>query len=259
MPTYLTDEADNFFQLPESLLFEQNDFDGKLEKQQIVFADGEWTEGEEIKGRTVSVRGRVGSADRYSREFSDREIRFWASKKNLKLYRENTSTFIKLARLQSFDHKWVAMFDNEISDISITWQCDSPFWYLNDLRQYLFYPDSDPFSFNLDTTAYGDSSCVRGQVPIITVTADQGYDVPSFTIKNFSDDSLQLRYSDPNLTTGHAAIIDCEKGTVLRDDATHRTERYMEGEFLRLVNGVNYFEYQGPPATISILWRPRWL
>lgn len=258
MGIVLIDQDEQYYQLPASLVYQDDNFDGKIEKFNVAFSDGERTEGDEIKARQVTVSGLVYSNDRYQNSYQMDDLKFWASKPNLRIYPEGFGQwFLRATRLASFDHKWVERMNKEISRVTITWQIDYPYKQADDYAQHLEFvygSEVQTVDFGVEANPSGHL-CTRGQSPIITVTATDP--VPSFTLKNLSDQGLQFRYSDPNLKDGAAAIINCLEGTVKLD--TTPSERYFEGEFLRLVNGYNNLQYIGPAATISVLWRPRWL
>lgn len=256
----IVDKQDNFLTLPESVMLDRLEFQGKQELFSLAYAHGAKTQGGWIKERTIQLTGTILSGDRYTNLYQMDQIKYFLSKPGLRVFPEGYGQrYIVTSELVDFNHSWVERMDHEISKFTCSLRCDDPFFYAFDYSQVLHTVYSEGVeSFTVNTGNYaGHPDCEFGQSPIITFTADQGVDVPSLTLKNTSDEDLQIRYSDPGFVAAEFAIIDCQKGTALR--GVTRTERFLEGEFLRLVNNENVFEYDGPACGISVLWRPRWL
>lgn len=253
------DAQDNLFILPESVMVDRIDVQGKQELFNLAFAHGGKTQGGYIKERIIQLTGTILSRSRSDNIYEMDQIKYLLSKPGLRIFPEGYyQRYIVSSAMIDFNHSWVERMDHEISKFTCSLRCDDPFFYDFNLSQSLFTMHEGVNTFSVFTGYLaGHSNCEFGQSPIITFTADQGVDVPSFTLKNTSDEDLQIRYSDPGFVAAEFAIIDCQKGTALR--GTTRTERFLEGEFLRLVNNENVFEYDGPACGISVLWRPRWL
>ena len=256
----IVDKQDNFLTLPESVMLDRLEFQGKQELFSLAYAHGAKTQGGWIKERMIQLTGTILSGDRYTNLYQMDQIKYFLSKPGLRVFPEGYGQrYIVTSELVDFNHSWVERMDHEISKFTCSLRCDDPFFYSFDLSQTIeqFYDDSGG-SFTVYTGySGGQPDCEFGQSPIITINADKFVPIPSFTLKNTSDEDLQIRYSDPGFAAGEFAIIDCQKGTALR--GVTRTERFLEGEFLRLVNNENVFEYTGAACTISVLWRPRWL
>jgi hypothetical protein len=91
--------------------------------------------------------------------------------------------------------------------------------------------------------------------PVITLTADQGADVPSVFLRNIGDGGMALEYNDPNFLQGDVLEIDSYNGTVKRN-GNSSIEYFRTPNFLRLQNHAeNEFYYEGADITILITWR----
>lgn len=256
----ILDQQDIFFTLSEAVIVERLEHSAKSEIFDLAYSHGSKTQGGWVKPRTFTISGTILSPDRYTNDNIMDQLRYFLSKPNLRVFPDGYgSKFLNVAEFVDFSTTWVERMDHEISKFTCSMRCDDPFFYDFNYSQILWnvYTEGiETFSFNTGS-GEGKPDCHYGQSPIITITADKFENVPSFTLKNTSDEDLQIRYSDPGLVAGEFVIIDCQKGTVSRGST--RTDRFLEGEFLRLVNGENVFEYVGAACTISVLWRPRWL
>lgn len=256
----VVDQQDNFLTFSEAVIVERLEHSAKSEVFDLAYAHGSKTQGGWVKPRTFTISGTIVSPDRYTNNYTMDQIRYFLSKPNLRVFPEGYGTqYLNVAEFIDFPTTWVERMDHEISKFTCSMRCDDPFFYDFNYSQTLEIVYTEGVQTFSVYTGYegGKPDCHYGQSPIITITADQSENVPSFTLKNTSDDDLQIRYSDPGLVAGEFVIIDCQKGTVTRGST--RTDRFLEGEFLRLVNGENVFEYEGAACTISVVWRPRWI
>lgn len=245
-------------ELPPGLVLANNNQDTKAENWSLLFADGAYSAGEEIKARQVILEGTLGEMTREAFRQAVDELRYVCSQPGLKLQLVSGGGYVHLSRLVAVDEDPERLFDWTVAKVRITWMCDDPFWYAPDLETRTFELTGDT-TLTIDAGKnVGLQQCNRGVSPLITCTSPGFLPVASFTLRNLTDESLQCRYSDPLLKNGNSATIDCVAGTATRSDGTN-TIRYFEGEFLRLLTKRNTIEYEGTQCTLSISWRPRWL
>ena len=244
----------NVFQLPGTLTFRGDDQDWKFDSWEHVFGDGGASAGEEIKSKQVTVSGKVLAATRSAGENLLALLKLECGRIDQRLSLDGGATYIKVSRLKSFDARPTILSDRCLFDVTCTWRCDDPFWY--GAQQSRSFSPLGNTVLSVDAST-GLKQCLRGQSPVITITAPSLASVPSVTLTNQSDANLQLRYSDPLLKNGASVTLDCFNGTVTRSDGTN-TIQYFEGEFLRLL-GTDSIQYQGLSATVSFVWQHRWL
>lgn len=246
------------YELPACLVLADNNVDTKTETWSLVFSDGTYSAGDEVKDRKAVLTGTFGQMDRATfRDLAD-EIRYQCSRPGLRLQLVAGGPYLNLAHMVSFDEDPEQLFDWSVAKLRVAWQCDDPFWYAPtpEVRTISL---SGPDTFVIEAGAgAGLKGCVRGVFPQIKCISPGFLPVSSFTLANLSDDGLQLRYSDPYLKNGNSATIDCVKGKATRSDGTN-TIRFLEGEFLRLLTKSNTFSYNGPACTLEFTWVPRWL
>lgn len=240
-------------QLPIGLTLKDNNLDFKVDREDLPFADGRVSYGEEVEERKIAAEGYVVADTRESLLSVMNALRYQAQ--IAKRLRINSGHYINLARLRGIDDEAEAGFDRTLTRVKIEWQVDDPFWYAEDLQ-------AREFSISGDTTLLVDLTglpdCFRGQHPQIIIQSPIYLPVGSVTLTNNSDGGLVLRYSDPSLGLGNSATIDCALATAKRSDGEN-TIRYFEGEWLRLVPGLNRISYVGPACTLTFKWRHRWL
>lgn len=245
-------------ELHPALCMANNNQDTKAENWSLLFADGAYSAGDEIKPRTVSLEGNLGEMTREAfRQVVD-QLRYVCSRPGQKLQLVPGGGYLNLSRLVGVDEDPEKLFDWSVGKVRVTWMCDDPFWYAEQLETRTYSLTGDT-TLNIEAGKnVGLAECFRGVSPLITCTSPGFLPVSSFTLRNLTDESLQCRYSDPLLKNGNSASIDCVRGVVTRDDGTN-TIRYFEGEFLRLLTKRNVVEYEGTACTLTFSWRPRWL
>lgn len=241
-------------QLPPGLTLKDNSFETKIDRQDLLFADGRVSTGEEIEERKLVVEGYVDADSRAEHLALMNSLRYQCSLPGQRL-RINAGHYINLARLRSFDDEAETGFDRALSKVKIEWQVDDPFWYAETEETRTVTLSGDG-TFTIDLSAL--APCYRGQHPRITISSPVFLPVATFQLTNVTDAGLTCRYGDPYLGFGNSATIDSVNGTVIRSD-DENTIRYFEGEFLRLIPGVNSFAYVGPACDLTVTWRHRWL
>jgi len=245
--------GDVVYTFPSGIALKENTFEQRIEKSKRIFSDGRMSFGEEVDDRDAVLEGLVDADTRLELLALLDDMRYRCQGPNQRL-RINSGHFLNVAKLSKFEDEPERGFDRTVSRLRIVWQCDDPFWYSESLQsQSVSMAGNGTFTIDLSALP----KCLRGQHPLITVTAPVYLPLPTFTLANTTDGGLQFRYADPLLTLGKSALIDCAAGTVVRDGAS--SIRYFDGEFLRLVPGVNTFTYTGTACTLLFSWRHRWL
>jgi hypothetical protein len=138
---------------------------------------------------------------------------------------------------------------------TISFVVEYPFWQAE--AQSLvttgtgFLTDGEEFS--VDNSASDDVA-----LPVITITADQGADVPSVIIRNLTDGGMVFEYNDPNFKQGDILEIDSFNGTVKRN-GNSTIEYVVQARFPRLQPMVNTIRYEGADVSMDIIWREIYL
>jgi hypothetical protein len=247
------DISDLVYTFPDGLSLKDNSFETRLDKQKLTFAHGRFTTGGEVDDRGPIVEGTIEVEARSDLRqlLNDMRVQCQMAKR----LRIDTGSFLNLAKLYRFQDEPEKGFDWTVSRLRIEWQCDDPFWH-SEAETTVTRTVSGDGTFTVDLT--GMAKCVQGQHPRIKITSPIYLPVTTLQLTNTTDASLTMRYGDPNLGFGNSATIDCASGTCARSDGEN-TLRYFQGEWLRLVDGLNTFAYVGPACTIDFTWRHRWL
>lgn len=247
--------VDEPYYLPAALVLDAEDQRFRIETHERTFSDGSHSEGEELRPRDVRISGRFWSETREAQQQLLAELRSRCAKPDQRLH-AYSNAYLKLARLDSFRAEPEPMTDRVMHQVEAVWQCDDPFWYrtTTEVRTYNLSGDS-LIKINLGASS-GLWPNQRGSHPVIRLTAGLTPLGP-IVLRNATDQHLQFRYSDPEMGPGKSAVIDCHQGRCYRGAVN--TNRYMEGEFLRLLSSENWLYYTGGPCTMRLEWRPRWL
>lgn len=243
------------YEMPCGLRLVDNSFAAKVRTMDREFSDGAFSWGDEIQDREVIVEGTVDADSRADLLTTLDEMRWRADHPGTRL-RVDSGHYINLTRLKEFEDTPPPGFDRSVSDVSMRWQCDDPFWY-RDTKEARTYELSGDSLIQLNNgSELGLKPNRHGQHPIIRFTAGL-LPMGVVGLRNASDGHLQFRYSDPEFAAGKTVVIDCIEGRCYR--GVVNTNRYFEGEFLRLMPGTNWLYYTGGPCTLKVEWRPRWL
>lgn len=247
--------ADTPFYLPPALVLDSEDQRLRIETHDRAFSDGSVSAGDELRSREVRISGRFWSETRAQQQQLLAELRSRCAKPDQRLH-VYSDAFLRVSRMDGFRADPEPLTDRVMHQVSVTWQCDDPFWYSTstEVRTYDLAGDS-LIKINLGPSS-GLRPNQRGSHPVIRVTAGM-LPLGSFSLRNATDQHLQFRYSDPELGPGKTAVIDCFEGRCYRGAVN--TNRYMEGEFIRLLSAENWLYYSGGPCTLRLEWRPRWL
>lgn len=96
-------------------------------------------------------------------------------------------------------------------------------------------------------------------LPIITVEANQGVDIPSVKMVNRSDGAMEFQYNDSDFQSGDTLTIDCEEGTVKLNNNPDAIVHFNPARFFRLQPGINTINYEGNACTINFKFRKVYL
>ncbi len=91
-------------------------------------------------------------------------------------------------------------------------------------------------------------------MPVVTIAADQGVNVPGVLLRNLSDGGSVFEYNNPLFTAGSVLTIDSATGKI-RLNGNLAMEYFVRGQFPRLQPGVNLIEYEGGAATVTYTFR----
>lgn len=143
-------------------------------------------------------------------------------------------------------------YRNEIP-ISILFVAEDPFWVdssLTIVEQIV----SDGDTIDVDNS--GSDFIV---LPTIEIENDQGSNNPGIKVINESDGKMSFIYNDNNFLDGDLVIINCEEGTVKRNNNNTISNLVSPARFLRLQPVINTFSYEGADATIRFKFRKNYL
>ena len=182
----------------------------------------------------------------YQAEFDD--LMRWLGKHDLKFYKDS-NRYINVETMDLRSHSFIIGDSKATAELEL--HCPDPFWY----------KDSETTESTWTVVASPDTENVfnEGNIdcyPTIEITATASL-ATGIELKNESDNDVLFSYTDSTFITGKKLTINCHNGTIDLDGTN--TIRYFEGQFLRLLAGMNTLEYTGGNCTIVIKHRDRWL
>jgi len=172
------------------------------------------------------------------------------------------SASLRGGQLQIISDKVNRYIQVKVPDIDYEWE----FFQISKTLSIIFIAE---FPFWQDVTALSSVNVMTGNgtftvdgsgsdylmMPVITVAADQGVDVPSIKITNMSDGGMSFYYNDSQFTAGSTLVIDSAAGTVKLNSNDRRISLLSNSVFLRLQPMSNSFAYEGAACTITVAWR----
>lgn len=245
--------AAGLYELPPGLRLTKVGFSQRVDTAKRAFSDGRFSFGDEVDDREAVVEGFIEASSRAAMLALIDELHNVCQVPGQRLRIDN-GRFLQLTRLKEFENEPPPTWNRTVSEVRIVWQCDDPFWK-SESTEVRTVTLTGNTTFNLDLTGLPPN--LRGQFPVISITAPNLQPIASAKLENLSDGGLQFRLSDPGLISNVTAVIDCRVGTVSIAGANRA--RYFEGEFLRLVDGVNQLRYTGTACTLRFEWRHQWL
>jgi hypothetical protein len=219
----------------------------RTKQEDIAFSHGSKDTGDgKIDARAIIVKGIIHADTTAEYETAMADLNKALYKEDQKLYFDNTK-YINVYRVESISHENKEGAFLYVAEIEIKFEAIDPFFYYFTQSIDFQFIETSPHQFNINNSGNVEVFPVMGMTTRVT-NAD-------FTFKNITA-GLSFSYQDAGFVAGSTLIIDCQEGTVKRDDTDEI--RYFDGEFLHLVSGVNVLEYAG--ATIcglSILFYRR--
>ena len=182
----------------------------------------------------------------YQAEFDDlmRQI----GKQDFKFYKD-TARYINVKNMRLSSHRFIV--GDAKAGAEVTLFCNDPFFYKDSLTTETAWA----VTASPDTNSYFNEGNIDvGPGIEITANADLGSGIE---LKNQSDGDVLFTYEDTAFTAAKVLTVDCLNGTVDLDGTN--TLRFFSGQFLRLLAGMNTFEYTGGDCSIVFTHRDRWL
>ena len=244
------------FDIPESVVYRENSvgFDNR-------FADSAFRPGanpltSKIGRRNVSISGEIMADTR--EELAEMERRFKAAviRPEGKLQVDD-HRYINLDSPSEVSWVWRRTSDRALASVQASWICGDPFLYSMEKHEEIVPVDGGQaqlFSINVDPAA-----SIYPISPFISLRSSGG-NLIRVILVNFSDENLN--FSVNTLGSGFGGIdpqidIDAERLTVRDLSGSSRLSDF-QGEFLRLVPGVNNFQLiEESPFTGEIVFSYR--
>jgi len=135
---------------------------------------------------------------------------------------------------------------------SISFTAEDPFY-----RDASVQTDAETVAGD-DTLTVDNSGSDFLVFPVITIENDQSVDNPGIKMINRTDGSMTFSYIDANFLSGDVLTIDCEQGTVKKNN-TNAIANFNPGRFFRLQPASNSIEYVGAACTITFTFRRGYL
>ncbi len=244
----LTDSNSVVYTFNESFEFKGNDYRFSSRISKRAFAHGGVDTG---SGKTDSQRVRLngwifGATDTVHRDDYDALMRA-VVKEDQELRWGDQPRFIKIKRVRSVRQEYEENIET-VSKMRIDFQTEDPFWHFEVPNSIATALNSPISVFTLTNSGNVDT------FPVFTLVSSDSNST-GVTLKNVSDDNNLMVYSDINLTADTTLTIDNAIGTV--DRGGINTLRNFTGQFLRLVTGVNTFEFTGAKALLTAVYRER--
>lgn len=248
----LIDRDGNSYIFPEDFWIKDDGTSSRSETTQLDFAHGgkELSDGF-LQPRTITVEGEIRADTEAAFETALRAIQR-AVRKNGKLYviDDIITRFIEV-KSPSVSSEYTGDYPQE-KPVSITFLAEYPFWQNDTISS-----DSETVTGD-DTLLVDNSESDDFCLPTITISADQGVDLPSVRLRNQSDGGMFFDYNNPSFFAGAILVIDCFNGTI-RLNNNDSFEFFNPARFLRLQHVVNTILYEGAAATITFTWRKTYL
>lgn len=246
--------SDNFkinnWEFPPEILCEEFDESAHARRSSLVsrsFSHGSVDVADKkFQSRTLKMKvvirpvSQIGDARKEFRKIKD-EFLSKVMQENFKLYLAKSDRYINVSSARSTDFKAVNAYNNGImEEATVTFACDDPFWYGEKTGADKAI-SSSPTTFNCFNSGNVES------YPIITITPQEN--CPNIIFKNLTD-NLTMKYIDQNFGGDDELVVDCVKGTVLKNDID--AIKFFHGSFLRAIPRLNYFEYTGGDAQVKV-------
>lgn len=162
----------------------------------------------------------------------------------------NPGRYAELAQLVDVQEKFLAGYHFVGAKFRIRFLQEKPFWVDSAETIVTEIIAGSPTTFNVTNAGGLDVQ------PEIRITA--AADAPLINIQNNTDDSRNFDYNDELFLNTEETRINSELGTVTLVGTGNRIAKF-DGQWLRLIPGVNSLTYTGANATIEVIFRNRYL
>jgi hypothetical protein len=244
----LTDDNGSAYSFNSSFFFSEDALVSRSSISDLAFADGgiQTADGKK-SSRSITVEGAIYSYTPADFEIQMRALVLAIEKGGfLSIHSDvvNRNIEVRNAKI-SPDWKRYA----QVKMIQIVFICPFPYW------QDTAYTDDTNILAGDGTFATDASGSDGVMLPIITVAADQGVDVPSFKITNMDDGGQFLSMSCALFYAGSVLVIDNRLGTIKLNANDARLYMDIGSAWLRLQSMINNFNYLGAACTVTISFK----
>lgn len=248
---YLIDVQGNRYDFPPSFWLGADSWKASSDVKKIPFANGGRDTGDGfIEPRSIVVQGAIRADNLAAFETALRAFKK-AIKRGGALYVSDdpVSRYITV-RAPQVESAYIGDYRIE-HPAAVSFIVEYPFW--EHATETIVTSGTgaliDQEEFDADNSGSDDLA-----LPIITITADQGVDLPSVKLVNLTDGGMVFEYNDPNFRQGDVLEINSKLGTVKRN-GNSTIEYVTQGRFPRLQPQVNTFRYEGGDCSLDMVWR----
>lgn len=241
----LVDENNNTYDFPFDFWITDDDFTLSSNIKNIAFGSGGRNTADNFpEARSITIEGAV-RADTLAELETKKRALYNACLKGGKLYvSDDTVTRYITVSNAAFSSSYQGDYRLE-KPITIDFVCEYPFWQDDTETEAVLAGG---------TVTIDNSGSDFILLPIITINANQGFDLPSVTVTNESDGNMTFTYNDPNFVIGDILEVDSIDGTVKKNN-NNVIVYYSPASFLRLINDTNIITYSGNDATVTVKYR----
>lgn len=244
---YLKDGDSASYEFDQTFRVEGLPFSLRVNNQNIAFSHGGRDIGDnKISSREITLTGLIHDSDQDAHDVKMQALFAAVIKPNQTFY-WNVLKYINVKSLKKFGHKQVEGADGYVTEVTITFLCEDPFFYNVATNSQFVTLDSSPKTFTITNPGSVEA------FPLFGMTTQESN--TSFALANTTA-GLSFSYQDVGFTPGNTISIDCQLGEVKNGELN--TVRYFDGMFLHLLPGDNEFSYSGATiAGLSIFFNER--
>ena len=247
----LIDANGNSYNFPPDFFLAADGWKVSSDVKNIAFAaGGRDTADGFLEARTITIEGAVRASTAAAFETAQRAIKKAVLRGgDLYVSDDVVSRFITV-KSPMVDSRYLGDYRLE-HPMTINFVVEYPFWEAAAQSAVLSGTGGivDQEEFTVDNSASDHLT-----LPVITITADQGYDLPSVKLVNLTDGGMVFEYNDPNFKQGDTLEIDSKAGTVKRN-GNDAMAYVVQARFPRLQPQVNTLRYEGATCSLDIVWR----
>ena len=204
-----------------------------------------------IEARQITIEGAIRADTLAELETKNRALQKAIIKGGYLYVSDDTVDRFILVSSGMIDSSYQGEYRNE-KPITINFIAENPFWQDDAETNDISIVTGNE---NITVDNSGSDDMV---FPVIQIDADQGEDLPSIKMTQKSDGVSIFEYNDPNFVQGDSVVIDCQAGTVKRNN-NNSIEFFTVARFIRLQNVDNTIAYEGGAATITFKFRKVYL